>query len=45
MRKGIWTFFQGEPINLIDLGYDIDYENEVVIFYILGFSHYYYRRR
>ncbi len=36
---------QGEPINLIDLEYDIDDENEVVIFYIPGFSYYYIHRR
>ncbi len=36
---------EDEPINLIDLEYEIDDENEVVRFYIPGFSYYYYRRR
>ena len=31
--------------NAMNLGYDIDYENETVIFYIPGFSHYYFTRR
>lgn len=36
---------QSEPINLINLDYEIDDENEVVNFYIPGFPHYYFARR
>jgi len=36
---------QDEPVYLIDLEYEIDYENEVITFYIPGFSYYYFTRR
>ncbi len=37
--------FEDEPIDIIDLEYEIDDESEVVRFYIPGFSYYYFRRR
>jgi len=39
-----WYSEDGELIELIDLDYFIDDENETVIFFINHFSHYYYRR-
>jgi len=35
----------GEIVDLVDLGYEIDEENETVTFYIPGFSYYYFARR